>query len=257
MNIHTMSAASGLAMLVASATPSVAQLRYQPTRDTLRYESDNTYLLYFVRGSDTLGGPISTKTQELRFFKANGTNLEAWVGLRGSGFQSDETYTITTNGRLIAVNGQPVGTVASARVDFLPRLPDHPQVQKAGDSWTDSVRNDGTESYGQTYYRVARQYTLQRIVDTMGTTAAVIIGTGQMRLRQGGWQDSTAGVVWWQEVEGPVADTTVFDIRSGQILMEHSTMRLTGRGGAGAKGSTESMPSGLTSTNRLSRAQRD
>lgn len=148
-----MSAAlSGLAILVASATPSVAQLRYQPTRDTLRYESANTYLLYFVRGSDTLGQPISSKTQELRFFKANGTTLEAWVSLRaldGSGFQSEETYTVTTNGRLIAVNGHPVGSGSNVRVDFLPRLPAHSRVQKSGDSWTDSVRNDGNDSYGQ------------------------------------------------------------------------------------------------------------
>jgi len=247
----------GLALLLLSglAQPGRAQAtRYQATPDTLRYESANSYLLYFVRNGDTLGQPISTRTLETRLFSADGANLRAYVRLNGTGefaFTSSQLLTVSPTGTLLAVDGRPVAQVPGARVDFLPRLSGSPAPLRQGDSWSDTVAVSESRAYGATYYRGVRQYTVARLADTLGTTVALIVGRGQLQLRQGGWQDSTAGSVWWQEVGGPVADSTWFDTRHGQILQASTMMDLVGVGGAGPIGAGVRMPSGLRSSVRL------
>jgi hypothetical protein len=90
-----------------------------------------------------------------------------------------------------------------------------------------------------------------RVVDSSGTKLALIVGHGEMKLRQGGWQDSTQALVWWQEVAGPALDTVWFDTRSGRVLSSVAVMTLVGTGGAGPRGGGTTMPSGLRSSIRL------
>jgi hypothetical protein len=243
-----------VAALHSSAAAQV--LQYRPTPDTLRYESVNSYFLYFVRGGDTLGQPVSTRTLESRYFLATGGNLDIRVRLDGLDeprFSSENSYTVTPTGQLVLVSGRPAADVPNARVDLLLRLPRSTGDLQVGHVWDDSITAGGSRPYGTTSYRVRRRYLVARMVDTLGTQLALIIGQGRMHIRQGGWQDSASAVVWWQEVDGPVIDSTWFDTRSGQIHASFTTMDLSGVGGAGPIGGGLRMPSGLRSSVRLTR----
>jgi hypothetical protein len=244
-------------LILGAVCPGVAHaqgLVYRPTPDTLRYESFNSYLLYFVRGADTLGQPVATRTLESRYFAPAGPNLDVWVRLEGTGafaFHSVQTYTVAPSGRLLLVAGKPVADAPTARVDLLPRLPSTGTGLSVGDRWQDSVSDGGAQPYGQVFYRVLRLYRVERLVDTVGAQLALLVSHGQMRLRQGGWQDSAAALVWWQEVQGPVIDSVWFDTSRGQIAASYTAMELTGSGGVGPIGGGERMPSGLRSSVRL------
>ncbi|MBI4420342.1 MAG: hypothetical protein HY560_05910 [Gemmatimonadetes bacterium] len=235
--------------LVCSASVLLAQesLQYWPTADTLRYLSDNTYLMYFVRGADTLGQPVASRTRELQIITSSPAGLDVWVRLQGldAPFSRTDQYSATTTGRVIAANGIPVANAPHARVDLFPRLPTTPV--SLGESWEDTVSVRHTEPYGVTYYNVRRAYRLARLLDSAGTRIAVLVSTGTMRLRQGGWQDSAQGVVWWQEVAGPVVDTAWFDVHARQLLADVAAMNLVGGGAVGPVGGPATMPTGLRS----------
>ena len=239
--------AHGLALPQAAA-------RYRASPDTLRYTSLNSYLMYFVRGADTLGQPVTTQTLELRRFEAAESGLRLWVRLEGTGqnsFRSEQTYTITPSGRVLTVNGRPVSEVPNARVDVLPRFSAIDGSLEAGSQWTDTVSAHSTQSYGPTFYNVRRTYRVLRVIDTLSSRLAVIVAQGEMQLRQGGWQDSVQSLVWWQEVAGPATDTVWFDAHRGHIVTSVAVLNLTGSGGVGPRGSKIVMPSGLRSSIRL------
>jgi len=230
---------------------------YRPRPDTLNYESVNSYLMFFIRGADTLGEPITTRTRERQHFAARGTDLTVWVRLQsldGQPFSVDNTYTVTRAGRVLAEGTRPVAQAPNARVDLLPRFPDPPVKLEMGATWRDTVSVRHRLPYGDAYYSVQRQFWVHRLIDTLGTRVAHIVATGEMRLRQGGWQDSTAGTVWWQEVAGPVADTVWFDTRGGELLADVTVMSLVGTGGAGPRAGGVTMPSGLRSLVRRQRS---
>jgi len=246
-----------LPLAFRSALPQAAA-RYRASPDTLRYSSLNLYLLYFVRGADTLGQPVTTRTLEFRRVEPEPSGLRLWVRLEGTGqssFRSEQTYTITASGRVLSVDGRPVAEVPDARVDVLPHFSDASGSLEPGAQWTDTVSVHGTQSYGRTFYDVRRTYRVLRMIDTLSTRVAVIAAQGEMRLRQGGWQDSAQALVWWQEVAGPATDTVWFDARAGRVLASVAVMNLTGTGGVGPHGGGARMPSGLRSTIRLT-AQR-
>lgn len=238
-------------IIVLSASPSGAQeLRYRPTEGTRQYLSTNQYLLYFVQAPDTLGQPITTETIETQSLSSVDDRLVLSVSLEAAdgSFRRDDTYTIYTNGRVLEVNGKPIESIPQARVDVMPRLPGVPVTPAVGTTWSDSVSSEGERPFGATRYEVHRDYRVAEIFDSLSTSVALIIGEGHMRLRQGGWQDSTAGTVWWQEVEGPVADTIWFDLMNGSLIRDVGVMTLTGVGGAGPRGGGITLPSGLHST---------
>ena len=245
------------ALMAASSVPAVsaqAPAVYRASPDTLHYTSDNAYLLYFVRGADTLGQPMATTTHESRLVSSAKNGLSVWVRLIGTGeypFDFAETYLVSATGRLLAVGGQPLSEMPSARVDLLPRLPTPAQALTSGSTWTDTVSIQHQEPYGPIRYAVQRSYKVLRIVDSLGSQIAFIVGTGQMQLRQGGWQDEASRQVWWQEVTGPVADTVAFDISRGRVVSSYAHMDLIGAGGAGPIGTGDTLPSGLRSSVRL------
>jgi len=233
-----------------SAGTAQSRVRYQATSYTLHYASVNTYLLYFLRGSDTLGTPVTTRTLESRKASSSPEGLAVWVSLKGVGepFQFEETYTIDPTGRLLAVGGRSVAELPSARVDLFPRLPSGVPELTAGLSWMDTVSIRGQQPYGSTAYEVRRRYRVLRLIDSLGTTIAQLAGEGRMHIRQGGWQDPAQTTAWWQDIEGPVADTVWFDAQRGVLLAAASVMDLAGMGGVAGG---PSVPSGLRSSVHL------
>jgi hypothetical protein len=244
----------GLMVTWSSSSGAQAVIQYRPSGDTLRFESTNTYQMFFVRGADTLGEPITTRTLELQHFASVNGALSVWVrlqSLEGNSFSREDTYTVTTSGRVLTEGGRSVDATPHARVDLLPRLPDPAVPFNVGARWVDTVGVAREEAYGATRYSVAREWRVTRMVDTMGTSAALLVAQGTMRLRQGGWQDSIQGIVWWQEATGPVVDSAWFDTRNGALLADVTLMNLAGTGGGGPRtGGGAVMPSGLRSVVR-------
>ena len=155
-----------LLTLFSSSVVPQAVARYRASPDTLRYSSLNSYLMYFVRGADTLGQPVTTRTLEFRRFEPAASGLRVSVRLEGTGpntFRSEETYTINPFGRVLSVNGRPVAEVPNARVDLLPRFASTDASLQSGRQWTDSLSVHGTESYGPTFNDVRRTYRVLRI----------------------------------------------------------------------------------------------
>jgi hypothetical protein len=234
----------GAALVIGAAT----QVSYRASPSEIQYSSENEYLLWFVQGSDTLGTPVKTITRETHIYKDSGQYLEVGVRLEGvsSSFQSEQEFTITRNGRVIAVGGVPVAEAQGARVDLLPRLPAD-GVMGPGVVWVDTVSNEHVEDYGPTKYVARRHYRAEGIVDVAGRGAWLMVSTGEMSLRQGGWEDQAEGVYWWQDVSGPVYDSVWFDPEVGTVLKKYTYMDLTGEGGFGRGQQEIRMPSGLRS----------
>lgn len=241
-----------LVAVIVLPNRSEGQLAYRTHNDTIIYESANEYRMYFVRGIDTLGQPIATRTIERHSTRAARGQIELLVATEGveQPFQAQNTYEVTPRGQVLRVDGRPVAEVPNARVDVLPRFPGPATPPVVGLRWVDSVFVADTQSYGPTYYRVRREYRLQRLIDTLSTQLALITSGGEMALRHGGWEDSSAGVLWWQEVKGPVTDTIWFDVRRGIVHSDAAHMVLSGSGGGGPKKSVVTMPSGLRSSVR-------
>jgi hypothetical protein len=224
--------------------------QYRATDDTLRYRAENTYTMYFVSGSDTVGDPVATRAVELHCFADRGAELSAWIKLQADGsepFTSETRYRVTRDGRVLAIDGRPVAQVPTARVGLLPHLP-HPAVPlQAGRRWSDTVLHEYAAGHGRDRFAAWREYRVHRVFDTLGTRIAHILGVGRIELRHGGWQDSLAGTVWWQDLVGSVVDTVWFDVPRGRLVADATIMDLFGTGGAGPKGRGMVLPSGLRS----------
>lgn len=249
----------GLALLlvgIPSAGMAQRVLRYGAAHDTLWFQSVNQYRMYFVRGADTLGDPVSTRTLERETFLGGADTLSVNVQLRGLGqfpFTNEQVYGVLSSGKVVAVGGHPVDSVAHARVDLFLHFPTPPRVATPGVAWRDSVSNAHIASYGPENYSVVRDLRVISVADSGGVPVCLVVGAGVMRLRQGGWQDSTAGTRWWQEVQGPVVDSLWFDLLRGAVIQDVAVMRLIGSGGVvGPTGSTP-MSSGLLSSVRRTR----
>jgi hypothetical protein len=239
----------GLA-IVGLPTHGQAPAEYRASVDTLQYQSTGFDLMWFVQGRDTLGQPVTTRFLELHSATDSASGLQYWVRMEemgGTGFESEKTYSISRSGRVLAVDGRPVDQTPQARVDFLPRLPEPPVDLRPGLKWEDTVSVAYDHPYGPAYYKVRRTYRVERALDTLNTTAFLFVGDGEVRFRQGGWQDSIRGIIWWQEVEGPVTDSVWFDTRAGRLIRDRTTLSLVGTGGAGTAKDSVVMPSGLRS----------
>ncbi len=230
---------------------------YAATGDTLRYAAANTYILYFVSERDTVGEPITTHAVELHHLAAAGPGrLTDWVRVQFDDPEpsaSERMYTIMPSGRVVAIDGRPAAEVATARVGLLPHLADPPVLWRVGQQWTDTVTHEYEAGYGRDHFSASRRYRVDRIDDSLGTRIARVVAQGTMQLRHGGWQDSTEGTVWWQDVAGRVVDTVWFDVVRGELVADVTIIDLSGTGGAGPKGGGMSLPGGLRSESRRRR----
>ncbi|MDH5759884.1 MAG: hypothetical protein OEZ65_09870 [Gemmatimonadota bacterium] len=207
-------------------------------------------MMWFVQGQDTLGEPISTVSSETHGFAEAQPGLALAVTISGDGFSSETNYRIDESGRVWAVDGVPVEDVPSARVDVLPRIPLEASAMTTDARWTDSVVSAHSQDFGETFYQAVRNYRVSGERDFAGRTVVLAVAEGEMRLRQGGWEDETNRVAWWQEVSGIVVDSLWFDVASGILVGNATHMILSGTGGIQMPGQSIDMPSGLRSSVR-------
>ena len=175
--------------------------------------------------------------------------------LEGPGFSATNVYGIDTSGRVHTVDGVPVHRVPHARVDVLPHITVPTTELAIGTEWTESVQAGGRQDYGETRYRAERNYEVVDNLEYNGVRVFLIVGIGEMSLRQGGWRDSEQNVAWWQDISGPVFDSVWFDPAAGQLVGNATHMDLSGTGGSTDQ--ALELPSGLRSSIRRLPADQD
>lgn len=235
-------------MLVPAARAQSAA-RYRVMGDTLRYERDNPYRMYWVRGAGTTGAPRHERSIESHLWRGSAAHpaiVIRRVALDVERSTSSDTFTISPDGRVAAINHRTPNS--SQRVDLLLHLPAVPL--RAGVEWTDTLRTSGTDAAGAEHYDVLRDYRVVRILDTLGATnVADVIAHGTISMRFGFWVDSAAHRAAWIDVRGPVTERYLFDAVRGRLLRRRWDMDLRGRGVA--PGATDTVAAGLRSVEVL------
>lgn len=238
----------GLAPVVGAQRPA----RYQIAPETLRYEMENPFRMYWVRGADTVGAPQHERSVESHAWRGSAEHPELVIRqllLNVSRRSASDTFTVVPNGRVEAINHRP--PTGAQRVDLLLQLPSTPLV--SGTRWSDTVRSTGTDPGGAQWYEVTRAYHVVRITDTLGFRGvADVAAEGTIRMRFGFWTDSAAGKAAWIDVMGPVAEQYLFDVERGRLLRRSWSMDLRGRGVA--PGGSDTVPAGLRSQEVLALA---
>jgi hypothetical protein len=223
-----------LAILLLCAAATVpagarAQARYLPSADTLRYESYNPYRMYWLRGADTLGRPVESRSVESHVWRGGADRPEVVIRQQHLDYKrgpSTDTFTVSPQGRVLEINHRP--PTGSQRIDLLLRLPAAPLA--VGTRWTDTVAAGGMEAAGEQRYEVIRSYRVARMVDTLGSRVAEVAAEGTVRFRLAFWADSAAGRGAWIDVSGPVREEYSFDVTRGRLIRRFWTMDLRGRG---------------------------
>ncbi len=223
---------------------------YGPESGSRTYEQQNDYVLWFVQGVDTVGQPISSRISETLTFQEEAGALIVQVAMEGEGFSDSSAYTVDPTGRVLAVDGTLVSEIATPRVDLLPRIPFTLAELAPGTTWQDEVARSGEEPWGTTSYAANRSYTVVGSQEAFGTDALLLLAEGEIRLRQGGWQDPAETVSWGQEVAGPVIDSVWIDAATGQLVAGTTHMDLAGTAVFQGGGQSMSLPSGLKSSVR-------
>jgi hypothetical protein len=236
--------------LIAASILTAATGPYRPTAEPVEYVSQNDFVLWFVQGADTLGDPVSTRSRETLHVREADGGLEVAVDMVDEEFSSSHVYGIDASGRVGSVDGSPVDEIATPRVDVLPRVPVAWAELSPGTTWEDVVTRSGEEPFGSTAYTARRSYRVVGEEDAFGTRALLLVATGSVQLRQGGFQDPAQAVRWWQEVEGPVLDSVWFDVETRSLLANATHMDLAGTAGFEGGGDAITLPSGLRSSVR-------
>jgi hypothetical protein len=214
----------------SSAAAPAAPARYLVARDTLSYELDNPFRLYWVRGADTVGAPQHQHSVETHAWRGPTAHPEVvirQVALDVGRRTTVDTFTLAPDGRVETIgHRQPT---SAQRTDLLLRLP--ASSLTVGTRWSDTVRSAGTDPGGAQGYEVARTYRVVRRVDTLGVRGvADVAAQGTVRYRFGFWVDSAAGRAAWVDVAGPVTEHYLFDVARGRLLRRQWAMDLRGRG---------------------------
>ncbi|HSM07332.1 MAG TPA: hypothetical protein VK858_22075 [Longimicrobiales bacterium] len=233
-----------LTAVVAAAGP------YGATPEPVAYVSQNDFVIWFVEGTDTLGNPVSAETREVLHIRDAEGGLEVAVDQVDAEFSSSNVYGIDESGRVRSVDGQAVEDIATPRVDLLPRVPLDWADLQPGATWEDRVARSGEEPFGPTAYSAVRSYEVVGEVEAFGRRALLLVSSGRVELRQGGFQDAAQSVIWWQEVQGPVLDSVWFDVETRRLLANATHMDLSGTAGFEGGGESLTLPSGLRSSVR-------
>jgi hypothetical protein len=190
-----------LTILFATASGAQSAPRYRIADDTLRYEIDNPFRMYWLKG-DTIGP--AQHGHEVESHVWGGSEIHPTLVIRQLSLEvgrrtKTDTFDVAPSGRVEAINHRTPG--AASRVDLLLRLPSSPLVLET--RWSDTVRVTGTDPGGAQWYEVARDYRVARVFDTVGTRGvADVSASGTIRMRFGFWVDSAAGKSAWIDVTG-------------------------------------------------------
>ncbi|HKV51499.1 MAG TPA: hypothetical protein VJO52_09880, partial [Gemmatimonadaceae bacterium] len=221
-------------------------------RDTLRYTILNPFRLYWLRGDDTVGPEQRELSVESHVW--DGPPERPRVTIRNqlldvSRRLQHHVFALEPNGRLRTVDGG--APRASQSSDLLLGLP--PAPLRAGTSWTDTVRMDGTDPAGAELYQVIRTYNVRQVLDTLGARhVAQVEAQGTIHYRFGFLVDSEAHKIAWLDVAGPDTEQYLFDTDAGRLLGRRWTMHLVGRGVP--PDAPDTVPAGLESLEVVSLA---
>lgn len=226
----------------AIAAPAQAPV-YRAPRDTVYIALVNPYHMFWVRGADTLGSPLTDISVERQLWRSDGGRLVVRADQRTlnvSRHVAVDTMTVAPNGRLLLVGGKPPGP--TGRVDFLLRLPDRPLTP--GATWSDTLDTAADSSMKR--YRVERSYRVVGPVDSLGRHLVRVEAEGTVRYRDGWWADSARGLRIGIDVSGPVHESFLFDPAAGQLVGRSWKMELRGRGTVPRDSrSLDTLPAGL------------
>ncbi|HEV8411010.1 MAG TPA: hypothetical protein VGQ30_10895, partial [Gemmatimonadaceae bacterium] len=238
-------------LLAAAAHAQSMQYRIPP--GSVDIAIVNPYRMYWLRGGDTLGSPITEKSVERQQWRPAATHFSVVVEQRllnvSRRFTSD-TFSVERNGRVTAINSKPPGL--NGRVDLLLRLPN--SSLRVGTRWTDTLNSDSDGIAGKHRYDVRRAYEVKRELDTLGHHVLEVRASGHVDYRDGWWLDSLRGTTGWIDVAGPLTEQFLFDARGGQLIARSWSMDLRGHGAIpGERGGMDTLPAGLLSSETQSR----
>lgn len=254
-NVH-MRAVFVASLILAAAGPlrGQNQIEYRAGSETLWYQTDNPFTLYWVRGQDTLGGgPTRHVGIERHTWSSADGKLLGIVRQYSRDTKRDvkeDTFHVSISGQVLGIRGP--GNVPGGRIDLLMPLPTAVKSFAVGQQWADTLRQNSGDENGPQHYIIGRRLAVKAIVDRAGRTVAEITSTGEVQFRLAFTTDSASGAFVWSDMRGPVEETFHFDVGSGQMLERTWSMDLRGTGGVpNAAGGMDTLPSGLRSRQNM------
>ena len=234
----------------AEAQSASIPARYLVQHDTIRYELLNPFRMYWLRGADPTGDPVTGASVETQVW--SGTTERpivrvAFQSLGVSRFAKTNDYEVMPTGRVRTIDGKP--PAPGDRGDLLMPLPAQPL--RVGLRWTDTTgTGPGKGTVGEEHDETIRSWEVVRLFDTLGTHSAEIRARGTWHMQLSYWVDSSAGRVAWLDVKGPMEERAVFDVTHGLLLERAWKMNLRGRG-VPPSGAADTVPAGLRSAERM------
>jgi hypothetical protein len=229
----------------ASAQPPTP---YAAQQDTLNYALWTSNLVYFVRGRDTLRLPVrrfvvhAEQWTDLGDHRLRVATRDACVDLQRC--LHGDTVDLSADGRILAIGGRVRSADSLAARDFLLHLPD--QKLKPNVQWTDSLIMSVPGVAGGNSTEQRRSYRVVRLVDTLDTRVAEVVGQVVTRYREGFWVDSASSRSAWISVSGTVRQAYLFDLKKGRVVGHVLSGDLSGWGAwPRVDGGVDTLPAGL------------
>ena len=255
--IRTMLKLSILCALLAAQLPAQQPAHYAIQRDTLRYELDNPFRMYWARGADTIGDRVRGRTVETHVWSGTADRPAVRVAIQSlnvSRFAKSSDYALTPAGHVVTEDGK--APTPGARADLLLPLPSQPL--RVGVRWSDTTSTGpGTGAVGQELDEATTDWEVTRVLDTLGTRVAEVRAHGTWHMRLSYWVDSAAGRVAWLDVKGPMTERGLVDVTHWSMIERAWKMDLRGRG-VPPSGAADTIAAGLISeeTMRVSESPR-
>lgn len=227
----------------------VARAAYAVQPDTLWYESENPFRLYWVRGADSLGWSGANSGAQAHVWSGRGDTLRVEVtefALDAAREEAADTFAVSSSGRVLGIDGP--GARPDGRWDLLLRLPEDGRQLVPGATWSDTLARSWSDEHGDHLYSVTRTLEVWEVLDSIGARLARVHSEAEVAMRVAFVVDSTTSVVTTMDVRGPAEETFLFDLSGGRLVERTSAMHLRGTGTIDVPGEAlDTLPAGLMS----------